>query len=52
MAEVSFARQFLAQLDARPSQYPPDHILDPAQLPRSTPVRPPHPYSHSPHALR
>lgn len=39
MAEVSFAKQFLAALDARPVKLSPDHVEDPKGYPARNAVR-------------
>ena len=38
MSEVSFAKTFLAALDARPSKLSADHVEDPRNYPSRTPV--------------
>lgn len=40
MAEVIFARQFLANLEPRPVKLSPDHVEDPKNFPARPPVRP------------
>ena len=38
MAEVAFAKQFLAALDPRPVKLSPDHVQDPKEYPPRTAV--------------
>lgn len=47
MAEVAFARNFLASLDSKPTKFSADHVEDPRNYPSRGAVR----YIHLPYFL-